>query len=245
MPNPQAVLVTGSGGRVGQAVCRALIERGHKVRGFDIRPTPGVEDSLTGDLSDFQALQRATRGIEAVCHLAAVPDEDDFLSKLLPNNIVGLYHVLEACRLNGVKRFIFASTGQTVSGHAGPWPVTPEMPPTPRNWYASGKLLGEAAAQTYAHQYKMKNVSLRLGWCPRTSEHISQIKKWDFGQDIYLSPGDAGRLFACTVETTVPFDHVVCFGTSKPLHHTRFCIASAKQYLGYEPQDAWPTGHDS
>src|SRR5262245_13676097 len=97
-----SVLVTGSSGRIGRAVVAELQRRGHAVRGFDRVAAPGLDDSLTGDLTDRAALDSAMRGITALIHLAATPDDDDFLSQLLPNNIVGLYHVMESARLAGV-----------------------------------------------------------------------------------------------------------------------------------------------
>src|SRR5436305_6725901 len=101
MREPPTVLVTGSAGRIGQAVVRELQARGHAVRGFDLVPTPGVE-AVVGDLADAAAVRRAVQGSTAVVHLAATPDDDDFLTKLLPNNVVGVYHVLEAARDAGV-----------------------------------------------------------------------------------------------------------------------------------------------
>ena len=93
------ILVTGSAGRIGQAVVRELKSRGQSLRGFDLTPTPGIEDSLVGNISDTAAVCQAARGVQAIIHLAAIPDDDDFLTKLLPNNIVGAYNILEAARL--------------------------------------------------------------------------------------------------------------------------------------------------
>ncbi|HEU0010514.1 MAG TPA: NAD-dependent epimerase/dehydratase family protein, partial [Verrucomicrobiae bacterium] len=55
------VLVTGSAGRIGQAAVAALTAAGWRVRGFDRAPTPGAAESITGDLTDAEALRRATR----------------------------------------------------------------------------------------------------------------------------------------------------------------------------------------
>src|SRR5215469_8335912 len=105
MSSQSTVLVTGSAGRIGQAVVRELTARGLPVRGFDLVPTPGA-DHIVGDLTDAAAVRRATEGAGTVIHLAAVPDDDDFLTKLLPSNVVGVYHVLEAARLAGVRRLV-------------------------------------------------------------------------------------------------------------------------------------------
>ena len=64
--------------------------------------------------TDAPAVSRAAEGVDALIHLAATPDDDDFLTKLLPNNILGAYHVLEAARLAGVRRVVLASSGVAV-----------------------------------------------------------------------------------------------------------------------------------
>ena len=108
------VLVTGSAGRIGQATVRELVSRGHQVRGFDRMPSKGVADDVVGNLTDFATVERAMRGVGTLIHLAATPDDADFPTELMPNNILGVYHILEAARLAGVKRMILASSGQVV-----------------------------------------------------------------------------------------------------------------------------------
>lgn len=237
-----SVLVTGSAGRVGRAVCSELEARGHNVRGFDVVPTPGLAGSMAGNLTDAAAVERAVSGMETVVHLAATPDEDDFKSKLLPNNIIGFYTVMEAARQAGVKRLILASTGQVVWGHAGPWPITPEMFPSPRNWYASTKLFAEAAGQAFAYRHGLSVIVTRLGWCPRTREHVEAIAQSESAQDIYFSPRDAGRFFACAVESEKEIRFAILFATSIPKRKARYDLQAAKALIGYEPQETWPQG---
>jgi uronate dehydrogenase len=78
-------------------------------------------------------------GIGALVHLAATPDEADFLTSLLPDPVVGLHHVLEQARPAGVPRVILASTGQLFRGHAGSFPIAAETPTAPRTWCAATK----------------------------------------------------------------------------------------------------------
>src|SRR6185369_10045463 len=103
MAEPHTVLVTGSAGRIGRAVVRELTARGHKVRGFDRVATPGVTDTVVADITDADAVRRAVAGVRTLIHLAATPDDDDFLTQLAPNNIVGAYQIMEAARAAGVR----------------------------------------------------------------------------------------------------------------------------------------------
>jgi nucleoside-diphosphate-sugar epimerase len=212
------------------------------VRAFDIRETPHVEDSIVGDITDATAVSRAAQGADAVVHLAATPDEDDFVSRLLPNNIVGVYNVLEGARRASVRRVVLASSGQVVIGHEGPWPITPEMPFAPRNWYASAKVMAEVAGQVYAYVHHLSVVVARLGWCPRDEGHAQALARDEFGKDVYLSHRDAGRFFVCAVEAQLGIPYCVTFATSRPLRQTRFDLTAAREVLGYEPQDVWPEG---
>jgi nucleoside-diphosphate-sugar epimerase len=188
------------------------------------------------------AVRQAMTGVDVVVHMAATPDDDDFLSKLLPNNIVGVYNVLEGARQAGVRRVILASTGQVVMGHAGPWPITPEMPFSPRNWYGAAKVMTEMAGQVYAYVHGLSVIVVRLGWVPRDRQHAAELAVSDVGKDVYLSPHDAGRFAACAVEAPNTIQYCVVFATSKPLRQTRYDISAAKNLLNYEPRDRWPEG---
>jgi uronate dehydrogenase len=238
------ILVTGSSGRIGQAVVKELRARGHTVRGFDLAATPGLPDMVLGDLTNAAAVQRAMQGVTSLVHLAATPDDDDFLARIVPNNIIGVYHVLEAAREAGVKRMILASSGQVVwnSRLTGPWPLGVDVQPTPRYWYAAAKMFLEGAGRAFADGFGMSVIAVRLGWCPRTKEQVAEIAASDWAQDVYLSPRDAGRFFACAVEAATPISFAVVYATSKPVKILRYDLETTKKLLAYEPEERWPQG---
>jgi uronate dehydrogenase len=244
MTEKTTVLVTGSAGRIGQAVVRELKARGHAVRGFDLVPTPGDDDSLVGDITDAAALRRAAEGAGALIHLAATPDDDDFLTKLVPNNLVGFYHVLETARLAGVRRLVLASSGQVIWGQqfTGPLPIGADRPPMPRGWYAATKVFQEAAGRAYADAHGLSVIAARLGWCPRSPEHLEKMIRVKRDRDVYLSPGDAGRFFACAVAAPLDVRFAVVYVCSRPVRRDVYDSRPAKELLGYEPQDTWPDG---
>ncbi len=244
MASSLSVLVTGSAGRIGQAVVRELKTRGHFVRGFDLGPTPGADESITASVTDGAAVRRAAEGVAAIVHLAATPDDDDFLTKLLPNNVVGVYHVLEAARLAGVRRVALASSGQVVwhQRFTGPLPIGADAPPTPRGWYAATKVFQEAAGRAYSEAHGISVIAARLGWCPRTREHAAELAATDWGPDVYLSPGDAGRFFALAAEAPADFRFAVVYACSRPVRREFYDSRPAKERVGYEARDTWPEG---
>ena len=243
--NPKApVLVTGSSGCIGRAAVAGLLSCGRWVRGFDRVPTPGLADAVIGDLTDPTALRTALAGVETVIHLAAFPDDDDFLTRLLPSNIVGLHHLLEAARIAGVKRLVLASSGQVVWWQLleGPLPVPADAPYSPRDWYAVTKVAAEAAGQTYARNCGMSVLAVRLGWFPRTADHAAELASTERGRDLYFSPADAARFFACAVEGPFEPGFAVVYAASRPIRQAMFDFEPARRLLRWEPRDQWPTG---
>ncbi|MBM4070203.1 MAG: NAD(P)-dependent oxidoreductase [Planctomycetes bacterium] len=238
------VLVTGSSGRIGRAVVAELQARRLPVRGFDRTPTPDLADCVVGDVADAAAVDRALTDVTTLIHLAATPDDADFVTELLPNNILGVYHVLEAARRARVKRMILASSGQVVwyQRFRGPLPITAADLPTPRYWYAAGKAFLEAAGRAFAEKFGISVIAARLGWCPRTAEHIQELKVEEWGQDVYLSPADAGRFFACAVQAPGPIPFAIIYATSKPVHQVYYDLEPAATLLDYRPLDRWPDG---
>ena len=223
-------------------MCAELIARGHRVRGFDRVPSPALADGVVGNAANPDDLARALEGMDTAVHLAATPDEADFLTHLLPDNVVGLYHVLEAARHARLARLVLVSSGQLFRGHAGPLPITPATPTSPRNWYALTKVLAEAAGQVYAHAHGLNVVVIRPGWVPRDPAHAAELAASAHGKDSYLSPGDAGRGFAAAVEADGLPPYTVVHVTSRPVGVTRFDPEPARRLLGYEPRDRWPDG---
>jgi len=244
MSDSATILVTGSAGRIGRAVVTELQKRGHRVRGFDRVTTPGLTESIVGDLTDAAAVRRAVEGTDTVIHLAATPDDADFLSELAPNNLIGVYHVLESSRLAGVRRLILASSGQVVwwQRQRGPLPIKADDPPTPRGWYAAGKVFLEAAGRMCAESHGMSVIVVRLGWVPRSREHVAELASLDWAKDVYLSPADAGRFFACAVEAPTDLGFAILYATSRPLRTSMYDLDTAKQMVGFEPRDRWPEG---
>jgi uronate dehydrogenase len=237
------VLVTGSSGRIGKAVVKELQARGHRVRGFDRVATHGLPDMVVGTLTNESDIARAMTGVQTVIHLAATPDDADFLAEIVPNNIIGVYHIFEQAQKAGVKRMVVASSGQVVwyQRMTGPLPIGVDVQPTPRYWYAAAKLFLEGAGRAFAEKFGIEVIAVRLGWCPRTPEQVEEIRAEEWAQDVYLSPGDAGRFFACAAEATLQDKFNVVYATSRA-KRVMYDLETTKTLVGFEPQESWPQG---
>src|SRR5262245_33009943 len=148
------VLVTGSAGTVGRPLCAELARRGHAVRAVDLAPTPEVADAVVADVADAAAVDAATRGMDAVVHLAAQPHDRPF-PELLGPNVVGLYNVMDAARAHAVKRVVLASSMMVVSGRKAMTPPAPTDARLPNNHYALTKVWAEQMGELYARRFGM------------------------------------------------------------------------------------------
>lgn len=261
MASIQNVLVTGSAGRLGRAAVASLTAAGHRVTGFDRVPTPGLPISqfVIGDIADRTAVAKVVRGADCVIHLAATPDDpktadgaltydaEHFPNELVPSNILGTYAVLEAARLAKTSRVILASSGQVVDGHidAGVFPIAADAEVRPFYLYACTKVMLEALGRVYSQHHGLNVLAVRLGWCPRDQNQVWEIAGDDLSQDVYLSPGDAGRFFTATVEAQSLPSFATLFVTSRFVHKLRYDLSESKRLLNWEPRDVWPTGAES
>ena len=162
MDGRERILITGPGGRVGKEIV-PLLRPHFALRLLDAEPLKhikleGDDEFVQGDIRDIDALQKASNGVKALIHLAAVSDEDDFHTRLLPMNLEGVYNAFEAARRAGVRKVIYPSTGQTVLRYpVGEW-VTTDMPPRPSTVYACPKIFGESLAFHFSEQYGMSMI---------------------------------------------------------------------------------------
>jgi nucleoside-diphosphate-sugar epimerase len=232
------VLVTGSAGAVGKPVCAELLRRGHRVRGIDRRPTAWLEDAVVADITDAEAVRGAARGVDAIVHLAAHPDDAPFATLIGPN-VAGLFNVMDAARTERVARVVLASTLQVV------WSRTDRSRPAradeanPSNHYALTKLWAEQMGEMYARCYGLSVIALRVTWMVRNPVEARKIQA--LGRlDIYVSQRDAGRAFACAVEApAIPFAVAYAAG---PAAAALFDLEPGRRLIGFDPQDRFPDG---
>jgi dihydroflavonol-4-reductase len=115
-------LVTGATGRIGNILVRELNTKGEKVRVL-VRKTSNLEhlkglnvEVVYGDVLDKTSLVEAFNGIETVYHLAGMINISSYNEELTINtNVQGVQNVVDACKLSGVKKLIYASSTHAFS----------------------------------------------------------------------------------------------------------------------------------
>lgn len=113
-------LVTGGGGFLGMALCKALLQRGFTVRSFSRGDYPehqklGIE-AFKGDLADKDAVMRAMENVQIVFHAGAKAGLWGTWEDFYRPNVLGTKHVIAACRARKVKRLVFTSSPSVVFG---------------------------------------------------------------------------------------------------------------------------------
>jgi UDP-glucose 4-epimerase len=182
------VLITGGAGFIGSALARMLARRNKSVRVFDdlsignrayLADVPA--EVFVARLNDTEVLWQAVQGVDAVVHLAAragIPDSVADPLGTLDANVVQLVGVLDAARLAGVKRFVFASSNAAAGNHEPPADETDL--PHPVSPYGASKLAGEAYCQAYAATFGIAACALRFSnaYGPRSLHKKSVVASW-------------------------------------------------------------------
>lgn len=147
------VLVTGGSGFLGSYVVDVLLDRGYAVKIVDRKqPRQSKVDFLNIDVTDFEAIMEAIRGVDVVYHLAAVADIEEAQQRPLNTvkvNILGTANVLEASRISGVKRVVLASSVYVYSKYG--------------SFYRVAKQTCESLCETYYEVYNLPYTIIRYG----------------------------------------------------------------------------------
>lgn len=136
---------------------------------------------IIGDIKSKKLCEIVTKNANIVIHLAA--NTKITVSLVDPiydckNNILGTLNILEGCRKNKVKRFIFASSA-AVGGELKP-PISENIIPKPISPYGASKLAGEGYCSTYWHTFGIETVILRFGnvYGPGSKNKTSVVAKF-------------------------------------------------------------------
>jgi UDP-glucose 4-epimerase len=120
---------------------------------------------VTKDALDLDALTDAMKGHDVVFHLAANPEarwglENPRLD--LEQGTIATWNALEAARRNGVKDFVFSSSGTVYGPTAEPCGEM-DLGHLPFSLYGSSKLAGETMLASYVECFGLRGCIVRFG----------------------------------------------------------------------------------
>ncbi len=163
---PMRIVVTGSAGKLGRCLVRALQADGHMVRGYD--KEPGGEETVVGDLINYNLVHQVCQGAHAICHCGAIPGYNGDDISMFGTNIRGTFNVFLAAARGQVRKVVFASSLAILldKGLGDPLPLEylpmdERHPPRCQDIYGSTKLFGEELGRVYAVQHGMSVICLR------------------------------------------------------------------------------------
>ncbi len=184
--------MTGGSGFIGSSLVKKWLKDGHSLRVLDngmrgqMRRLSDVEDEIEfiqGDVREFDAVNHASKGMDAIAHLAYINGTEFFYSKpelILEIALKGLINTIDAALKNNIGQYWLMSSGEVYQ--------TPEHVPTnesvslkvpdplnPRYSYGGGKIISELYALNYGLSNFDKVVVVRphnvygpdMGW-----EHV-------------------------------------------------------------------------
>src|SRR5262245_9703435 len=174
------ILVTGGAGFIGSHLVEKLLSADHEVvilDDFNDFYDPQIKQAnIAGfaknvsvcrvDLRENDSVRTVfgREKVDAVVHLAAragVRPSIQFPRLYYDANVLGTLHLLEAARVTGVQRFIFASSS-SVYGASKTVPFSEDQHLTQTiSPYGATKIGGEFLCSTYSHLYQMRVVALR------------------------------------------------------------------------------------
>lgn len=218
------IIVTGGSGNLGSHTVRSLVGAGHEVLNLDrAEPEESLCETRLCDLTQFDALNTAFDGAQAVVHLAAyqapgiVSDTETF-----SNNVTASYNLLKAATDNNVGRVVMASSiaayGFTYAEKM--WspdalPLDEDYPCTPQDPYGLSKIAGERLADSFVTFANMSVVSLRISGVNFDLSYASLPQRWaDPGYKMgtfwsYIDVRDAAEACRRAVETELT-GHLIC-----------------------------------
>lgn len=148
---------------------------------FAFGPADSPVELVIGDVQDVELARRVVAGADVIVHLAASTGVGPSVENPRADcqiNVLGTFNYLEAARLHGASRFVFASSGAPV-GAVDP-PIHEDLAPHPVSPYGASKLAGEGYCSAYWGTFGVETVALRFGnvYGPGSSHKSSVVARF-------------------------------------------------------------------
>jgi uronate dehydrogenase len=227
------VLLTGAAGEIGTVLTAGLADRGHDVVGLDlVAPETYTGNWYTVDCADPDAVAAVfadlarSGGVDAVVHLAGMPDEAS-LPEELESHVVTTAALLDGMVAHGVSRMVYASSNHAVGRTERSDLLTTDVRPRPDTFYGVAKVAAEALLSLYVDRHGIDAVAARIGSFLPQPESVRGLSTW-------LSHDDAVRMVDACLSAPDP-GFAVIYGVSA---NTRgWWDLEPGRALGYHPED--------
>lgn len=288
-------LITGGAGFIGYHLSKSLLQQGIHVVGFDnmndyyevslkenrLKELQTYENYtfIKGDLADKETVL----SVFETCHpqivmnlgaQAGVRYSIDNPDAYMQSNMMGFYHILEACRAYPVEHLVFASSSSVYGGNDKVPFSTQDQVDHPVSLYAATKKSNELMAYAYSQLYKIPLTGLRFftvyGPMGRPDmAYFKFAKKIMAGEPIQIyNNGDMYRDFTYVDDIVQGIENIFCnppvpdqlgaaykiynIGNNKPEKLMYFvetlekCLGkeAKKEYLPMQPGDVYQTYAD-
>lgn len=244
-------LITGGSGFLGSYIIPELLARGEEVVNGDLRDISGEQAWLLGearekvrfvpfDVTDMASMVEALVAVrpDRVIHTAGLMVGEH--RRILSVNLTGTLNLLEACRIAGVKKFVFfSSVGVLPPAQYEPLDVRhpvllPDQAPF-NSFYSASKLAGELTCWAYKERFGMDFAVIRpctvygfgegpnLGIRPMIENALAgRPTRIASGESLARSYTHAADVAAVTVLATLQpaeavKDHIFFGGTDGPM----------------------------
>ena len=156
------IIITGGSGFIGSHLA-AQLKKEHNVTIFDVKKNVSDIDFIEGDVTNLDSVKNSITDCDLVIHLAAslgVVNVERDPVQTLNINLGGTKNVLEACRINNIKKIIFSSSSE-IYGEPTKIPIKENDPITPITTYGISKLASEEYIKSYSKSYGIRYTIFR------------------------------------------------------------------------------------
>ena len=149
------ITIWGGSGFIGQNLSKYFSNEGYKVIIADIKKTKNIYKNQTfvkANIFDQNDIKKTIKNSKYVFNFAGISDieeSDKNINNVINHNVLGNINLLEACRKNNIKKYIYASTIYIFSKNGG--------------FYKCSKQAAELFINEYNKKYKLKYNILRFG----------------------------------------------------------------------------------